>query len=327
MREIADLDALTGLSAVEEANVEVVFLNVGQGDATLVVDHGSASALVIDCPAGQEHVVEDALDERSCRLSMAIITHWDLDHFGGILGVLDRCDAVSLRYNHDTLLAHGKQARILAALRRLRDPRYAHIEFGDAKQGLTGEMGRIRYELLAPSHRQLTEAVSSFDRNLASGVVAIEANGTRVLVGGDADGRVWSRVIADGGSLRSDVFKWPHHGALRHTNATDDDQLLKAVEPSLVIFSMGTRNRYGHPLPSTVQLLTQQGVEIMCTQVTARCHSLLGSDSVPCAGSVSVMLTPGGVMNTAPSSATLSALIDGWTQPLCRHHKHDSREK
>ncbi|MGC4836317.1 ComEC/Rec2 family competence protein [Micromonospora vinacea] len=303
----------------EEANVEVLFLNVGQGDATLVVDHSTKEALLIDCPGGREHVVEQALNERGCKLAIALITHWDLDHFGGIVGVLDQCEAKTLRFNHETLLAHGNQGRVIATLRRLRDRRYNHIEFSDARQGLVGTIGAVRFELLAPSYRQLLHAVSSFDRNLASGVVLLDANGTRVLVGGDADGRVWSRILSEGTQIRSDVLKWPHHGAMRHTERHADDQkLLQAVEPSLVIFSAGSDNRYGHPLPATVRLVAQHEIGVMCTQVTERCHSGLHGPNTPCAGTVSLILSPGGRVTRSPDSPQLESLINGWSRPLCR---------
>ncbi|MER5338404.1 MBL fold metallo-hydrolase [Micromonospora sp. NPDC002717] len=305
--------------ATEAANVEVLFLNVGQGDSTLVVDYSTKEAILIDCPGGREHVVEQALSDRGCKLAVALITHWDLDHFGGIIGVLDQCGTKTLRFNHETLLAHGNQGRVLATLRRLRDQRYNHIEFSDARQGLVGTVGAVRFELLAPSYRQLLFAVSSFDRNLASGVVAIEANGTRVLVGGDADGRVWSRILSEGISVRSDFLKWPHHGAMRHTERhVDDQELLDAVEPSLVIFSAGSHNRYGHPLPSTVRLVANNNTDVICTQVTERCHSGLHEADTPCAGTVSLMLSPGGRVTRSPNGHRLAGLIDGWTQPLCR---------
>ncbi|MFY1674638.1 ComEC/Rec2 family competence protein [Plantactinospora sp. WMMB334] len=305
--------------STEQVNVEILFLDVGQGDATLVVDHATKEAILIDCPGGREYVVAQALRERACKLALALITHWDLDHFGGIIGVLDQCETKALRFNHETLLAHGKQGRVLATLRRLRDNRYNHIEFSDARQGFVGAVGAVRFELLAPSYRQLLYAVSSFDRNLASGVVAIEANGTRVLVGGDADGRVWSRILSEGTSIRSDALKWPHHGAMRHTERhVDDQQLLEAVEPSLVVFSAGSNNTYGHPLPSTVQLVAQHNIGIVCTQVTERCHFGLHGTDTPCAGTVSLMLSPGGRVTRSPNSVQLASLIDGWTRPLCR---------
>jgi competence protein ComEC len=320
MSETGDSTTTDTLSASSTTGVEIVFLDVGQGDATLVVDHGSKAALLIDCPAGREYVIEQALQERSCRLTTAIITHWDLDHFGGILGVLDGSDVESLRFNHDTLIAHGKETRIIATLRRLRDRRYNHIEFGDAKQGLTGFIGSVRYELLAPSHRQLLDAVSTSDRNLASGVVLVEANGTRVLIGGDADGRVWSRIIAEGIMIKAKALKWPHHGALKRTTGrVDDQQLLEAVEPSVVVFSAGSRNVYGHPLPAAVRRIAQRGIGVMCTQVTERCHAGLNQNDVACAGTVSLMLSPGGEVTSSPSMSKLAQLIDGWTRPLCRY--------
>ncbi len=298
--------------------VEVLFLNVGQGDATLAVDLGTRQALLIDCPSGREYVVEEALAHRSALLHTAIVTHWDFDHYGGVLNVLSRGDCQNFYYNHDCLIAEGRNARVKATLRRLRSPLYRDIDFGSAERDRSGRLGNLTYRLLAPTHRQLTDAVAAGDKNLGSAVVLLQAHGSRVLVGGDADGRVWRTVLSRPESIEAPVLRWPHHGAMRHQEATTDAGLLAAVQPELVVLSAGTNNSYKHPLPSTLDAVVARSTEVMCTQVTGKCHSALPSDEVPCAGSVSLVLAPNGIRQIDPSGERHRATVDKWDRPLCR---------
>src|SRR5262245_12921234 len=86
---------------VSDVTVSISFLDVGQGDATLVVDHPSRRAMLIDCPAGKEDVVEQALDRHGAELEVAVITHFDDDHSGGVVTLLETrfCPKLLTRVN------------------------------------------------------------------------------------------------------------------------------------------------------------------------------------------------------------------------------------
>jgi len=66
-------------------NVVVVFLDVGQGDCTVAIDNENGYAMLIDCPAGRGSDAIRALRSLGVsRLSLAFVSHSDMDHLGGI---------------------------------------------------------------------------------------------------------------------------------------------------------------------------------------------------------------------------------------------------
>lgn len=308
------------IRSIDQADLqgEVMFLDVGQGDATLVIDHGSKNAVLIDCPAGQERVVEAALDQSGSRLDTVIITHWDIDHFGGVLSLVGRRSCRRIMYNHDTLIAHGKNSTIMATLRRFLDDSLRHVQLAAAEAGFSDEIGCLKFELLAPSHAQLTQAVASSDRNLASGVVKICVASLRVLIGGDADGRVWRRLLDAGVDLEVDILKWPHHGGLGlSASNVDAPRLVTATRPGTVIFSVGSANRYNHPMPDAIHAVTTAGAEAVCTEATPQCHSA-AVRGTRCAGTVAVRVYPSGLHVRTPTVSDHRAVVDGWSSPVCR---------
>ncbi len=304
---------------LDSSTVEILFLDVGQGDATLAIDWQTLRALLIDCPAGKETVVEDAVESRGISLDTAIISHWDADHYGGIIQIVDTLGVRSLRYNYDTFFDGTRGARALAVHRRLADDRYRHLEMGNAEEGAVGKIGNLSYTIAAPSRQTLHRALVHRDRNLASSVVFLEAHGSKIIVAGDADGRVWKALVDKGVSLNSDVLRWPHHGALTHTNqGLDSAALLHHVSPTHVIVSVGSQNRYRHPQEGFIETIRDSNSHVMCTEVTPLCHSLSAREVRQCAGTVSVRLRQGGGILITPSIPKHRSTIAGWAHPRCQ---------
>ncbi len=306
----------------DSGDVEVHLLDVGQGDSTLIVDRRSNSALLVDCPSKGVRVVRDVLRTLGDPdVVGSILTHWDIDHYGGLLEVSLACGSQALYYNRDTILSYPIDKTVRrAALRKIaEEPFRSRIRHKPAQQGVHGVLGNFKWELLAPSHLSLTDAVINSDRNLGSGVLRGEAYGVRVLIGGDADGRVWQRMIDEGEDLRAEVLRWPHHGASMHqSNGTSAAVLLEAVRPDFVIISVGTRNRPGHPDPEMVQIASVNA-RLGCTEVTSHCHgSLPGKKGIECGGTLAFSLASDGSIEARGGWQGHDEIVDGWDRPMCR---------
>ena len=301
-------------------DVDVHVLDVGQGDCTLIVDHGSQSALLIDCPSkGGKVAIEALRGLGNPEVVGAILTHWDLDHYGGFLEVAAASNCRTLYYNNDTILAYPQDKTIRrAALRQLGEEPYASMRQESAERGDEGSLGAFRWKIIAPYHGDLNRAIVNFDRNLCSGVLRGEAHGISIIVGGDADGRVWQRLISESEDLRADILRWPHHGAkISHSDITASI-LLDCAQPKFTLISVGSRNRYGHPDPATVELAARRS-RMGCTQVTPQCHGLLdGRLGIPCGGTLSFRLKEGGIIETLGGWQHHGDVIDGWEKPMCR---------
>ncbi|MFE4691682.1 ComEC/Rec2 family competence protein [Streptomyces sp. NPDC056749] len=302
----------------KDASVEILFLDVGQGDATLAIDWSTSRGLLIDCPPGRESVVEDAVESRGIDLDTVIVSHWDMDHFGGIMPIIDSLGGRALRFNFDTMYEKDSKTKSFAVHRRLLDAKYESIEMGPAEEDHQGEIGNLTYKIVAPQRQHLLQALVTRDRNLASAVVLLEAHGSRVIVAGDADGRVWHRLIDRNVPLTAEVLRWPHHGAsIQDHRSVNNLRVLQATGAEHVVASLGTRNRYGHPTTGMVSDVNGLGARVICTEATSACHPFADGSAHPCAGTVAVHLYSDGTFSLNPTLSDHSSKISQWEHPIC----------
>src|SRR6266702_1505181 len=93
-------------------SVLVGFLDVGQGDCTLVADAGNQQVLVIDCPAGRSKEAGSALRRvGGSRISVAFVSHSDWDHLGGVYEVVNSVGVDEVRVNLDSVVADSPRER------------------------------------------------------------------------------------------------------------------------------------------------------------------------------------------------------------------------
>jgi len=248
------LFAAWGVSPSAEAGrgvAEVVFADVGQGDAALLRE-GSATLLIDggglpgrDVGAA---VLRPMLARRGVRgVDVALLTHADLDH---CLGLVDLAAYVAI----DEVWLPPDAARVACAARLA----------GQARRGVrvlaAGErrsLGAIRIDVLHPAIAS-REAGS----NRASLVVRIELGGRQLLFAGDLPGAEEIRLARENpAALHADLLKVAHHGSSSSSTAA----FLVAVSPRLAVISAGARNGFGHPAPAALERLAAAGARILRT--------------------------------------------------------------
>nr|BFE65452.1 ComEC/Rec2 family competence protein [Dactylosporangium thailandense] len=221
----------------------VVACDVGQGDA-LAVAAGPGAAVVVDTGPAPDPV--DACLRRLGvrRVPLLVISHFHVDHVGGLDGVL-RGRRV------DGLLAPafaepaGARSAVLA--------RGVAAVAAPAGSALT--VGAVRIDVLGPV-RPVTGTRS--DPNNNSLVLAVSAGGFRILLTGDAETEEQLSLL--GLDLHADVLKVAHHGS-----AYQAPEFLAAVRPRVALVSVGVGNDYGHPNPSLMAMLARDGIRVMRT--------------------------------------------------------------
>ncbi|WP_165803782.1 ComEC/Rec2 family competence protein [Mycobacteroides abscessus] len=309
--------------------VTAFFLDVGQGDCTLVVDSATNSALLIDCPSSGVSTLLSYLKDNSIVLQTLIVTHWDYDHYGGVARVMDAVPTASVYYNVQFWNTNGNNPRIRTTMKTFLDRDDAQSALRSAEVGAGGSVGdSVRWSLLAPTHAELTDASIKGNRNSGSVVVDIQAEGLRILIGGDAEESIWQRLLTEPLlSLSADILRWPHHGALLGTDGILGAKLIEAVSPKHVVISVGTNNVYGHPNQKTIQdaITTSR---VLCTQVNRVCLATphARNDAVvegavpltPCAGTI-VAQSLEGHLHVTPTTETHQQTIDSWPAPICQH--------
>lgn len=314
------------------------FFNVGQGDCTLIVDRASRHAILIDCPTWHVDSLKAALLQANVEIYAAIVTHWDLDHYGGLARISGAVRTNHVYYNHDTLFPEGKPGYgkyIKTTLQAFLDLTRSGTELHSLRYQDELNVGEVKLRFLAPTQAEVTQAYLAGNRNVASAVVAVEVGSLRALIGGDAVAATWRRLLGSSENLSADILRWPHHGAALHGGSEElIERVLEAVNPERVVISTGFGNRYLHPSREVVSLSKGRLAHVYCTQVTARCFgymtnseqdsagakSVLSTVTAPaCADTIRVTVSNSGI-DVSPSDKDHAAKVEEWPAPLCRHH-------
>jgi competence protein ComEC len=221
----------------------VSFLDVGQGDATLVQDgHGASVLLDAGPPEGAAYRQLRAAGVR--RLDLAVSTHQSRDHQGGFHEIFDRMPVGLLVEN-----AYGTRD---PDYRRLLAEADAHgIRHVPAQSGELLHVGRLTVEILGPPPRP-PEAPPPEDPN-PIGVAAIVSEGAfDMWLSADAE----SDAVLKYPLRPVEAMKVSHHGSAD----PGLPEVLERLQPRVAAIEVGAHNTYGHPTPATLAALRHAGV-------------------------------------------------------------------
>jgi competence protein ComEC len=218
------------------ATLTVTFLDVGQGDATLV-QHPDGSAVLFDGGPPESGVARLLRRAGVRRLSAVVMTHASRDHHGGLAEVVER-------FPVDLLLDGGdgtrdRDFRAIVAAARARGVRRV-----TALAPLTLRAGSLRIDVLSPSPRP--PGPPPEDPNPRAVVAVVSCDGFDLLLSGDAE----SEALLPLSLPDVDAMKLPHHGS----SDPGLPQVLDRLRPEIASIPVG-ENSYGHPAPSTLAAL------------------------------------------------------------------------
>jgi len=236
--------------ALQTGEVEIVVLDVGQGNSTVV--RTGHHALLYDAgpqfgpnaDSGNRIIVPYLRASGVRRLDGMIITHDDDDHWGGAASVLQAMPGLWLSTSLPDL-----------------DPLVVQSERpGRCEAGQRWEWDGVLFEMLHPTRASYEDPAAR--ENDHSCVLRIEAGGRRLLLPADIERRA-EAVLVNGqrDRIAADVLLVPHHGS--RTSSTPD--FLRGVSPRVVVIPVGYRNRFGHPHREVVQRYRDIGAHIYRT--------------------------------------------------------------
>lgn len=225
-------------SVMESNDRPALVLNMfAVGDGSCFLIRSGDEAVMFDCGSqgywqiGERSIVPalNALGVR--RIDTLMLSHADLDHYVGVLDVLDAIEVERVLVSPDVLREAIASPDYAAGylVKSIRDLGY---EPKPIEQGWSMKMGDATLEMLWPA-----PGYASKKNNNNSLVLAIEAAGRRVLLNGDIQDDAIRRLLATGQSLKADVTDLAHHGSF----VASSPDWLKAVDPSVVLQSAGPR--------------------------------------------------------------------------------------
>ncbi|SDF75022.1 DNA internalization-related competence protein ComEC/Rec2 [Sporolituus thermophilus] len=233
--------------------VRVHFIDVGQGDATLIttphrrailVDTGGKSGDVDGFDVGEQVVLPYLRHHGIRALDYLILTHGHSDHAGGAAAI-----AASLPVR--TALV-AQEERISPAMQAFLRGKKAAV----AVPAFTGQNIIIDGVSLTVVHAPVGGAA----RNEASVVVRVDYGRHSFLLTGDLE-KAQETVLVASGLAPCSVLKVGHHGSKTSTSP----EFLAALSPQYAVISVGYQNRFGHPHPETLARLDSQGVKVYRT--------------------------------------------------------------
>jgi len=224
-----------------DGRLHVVFLDVGQGDAIFIQTPSGRQVLVDGGPS--ETVLLSQLGRQmpfwDRTLDLVVLTHPDADHITGLVPVLERYQVETVVFREMEI-----ESEVYEYWLQLLETEGATVYRGEAGLRLTLDDG-LEMDVLHPGAELLEEA------NNNSVVTRLTYGQVSVLLPGDIEAEVEHRLVVEGAPLRSTVLKAAHHGSCSSTT----QEFLDAVDPEVVVISVGADNRFGHPCAEVVERL------------------------------------------------------------------------
>lgn len=249
--------------------LEVIFFDVGQGDAAFIETPERQQILIDGGPNGQ--VILEKLGEEmpfwDRTIDLVVLTHPEKDHMAGLIEVLKKYKIENIlwtgvvrdtaEYKEWVKLIKEEGANIVIARAGMR------ILGGSTSLQIWGrsdlDSSRTLLELLYPF--ESLEGKAMKDSNDTSIVAKLVFGETSFLFTGDATKSVERQLLHQVEQLNSDVLKVGHHGSKTSTSR----EFVEAVSPEIAVISAGKNNSYGHPHQEVLDNLA--GARIMRTDL------------------------------------------------------------
>lgn len=291
-----------------DGRTHVMALDIGQGDAILVVSPSGATALIDGGPDPERtlRALGAALPFHRRNLDLVVLTHPHQDHIAGLVDVLDRYrvgltlepgrpfdNPVYPRFQTDAAAEPGGRLAVARAGLVLRL---------DATTALT---------VLHPSEADAKAPLPDDDINNASVVLLLESGEFRALLTGDAELPVEGALLARGLLPPLTVLKVGHHGSESSTS----EALLDATRPMLALISCGIDNEYGHPTRQTLDRLVGRGIGTLRTDLQGTVEVTSDGRRVEARAGGRVLATL--ALASEPATA-LPGTISAWRFPTSR---------
>jgi competence protein ComEC len=221
----------------------VRFLDVGQGDATLI-QHPDGTAVLFDGGPPEAGVARLLRKAGVKRLAAVVATHASRDHHGGLVEVIRRFPVGALLDGGD-----GTADPAFQALLRQSAARGTRRVAATAPLTIELAGGALRVRLLWPPPRP--PGPPPEDPNPRALVALVSAGAFDLLLSADAE----SDTLLPLELPDIEAFKVPHHGS----SDPGLPAVLERLDPEVAAIEVGP-NTYGHPAPSTLAALERAGV-------------------------------------------------------------------
>lgn len=249
-------------SQAEAQPLSVHFIDVGQGDCTLIktekgnvlIDSGNAENGEDICIYLKNHNVTE--------IDYVVLTHPHSDHIGGAVKVIENIKVKNIimpRLPENLTPTSKTYTNLLKVIKENKVSVFASIT-GDKYT-----VGDVVLTVIAPVE-------NANDLNNMSVVVRADYGETSFLFQGDAESFSENLILKSKANIDCDVIKLGHHGS----NSSSTLQYIQTVSPKLAVISCGKDNSYGHPHEETISTLNNLDIKFLRTDFNG--NIIVGSD-------------------------------------------------
>lgn len=228
--------------------LRLIIFDVGQGLAvaaqtrhhTLLYDAGPDFS--DDADSGNRILIPALRASGINQLDGLMLTHDDTDHTGGAASVMQ---GMPIGWLSSSLTDGHALTQLAADNRRCTD-------------GQSWQWDGVSFEILHPD--ATSYAVAKIRDNNRGCVLRISTGNQHILLTADIEKESEQRLLKEhAGELPAALLVVPHHGS--KTSSTDG--FISAVSPNYAVFTVGYRNRFGHPKQEVLQRYAGSGAQLL----------------------------------------------------------------
>lgn len=250
-----------------DQSLRVTFLDIGQGDATF-----------IEFPDGQQMLVDCAIDARIIEalgrvmsfydrdIDYLVVTHPDLDHYGGCIDVLNRFTIGHIVYNG---LEKPYDDLWQAFNAELEEHQQAGKLYTLAEEQFVWDIASTTVNFLYPDHSivdnpNVPNVEKETGANDTSIIMKVTYGDQDVLLTGDAEEDLERYLVATyGEQLDVEILKAGHHGS----KTSSIPEFISSTRPIMAIASAGKNNKFKHPSRRVIKRFERAGVAFWQTDL------------------------------------------------------------
>lgn len=234
-------------STTESFIMEVHFIDVGQGDCTLV-KCGDKAMLIDAGDDSQGTAIQNYLQKQGVKkLDYLILTHPDADHIGGAPVIITKFE-IGKVFISNFEKDNNTYRKLIQALDEKR------LSYSTPKVGDSYTLESAQFTILAPNGTYQSP-------NNASIALLLKNGSNSFLFSGDAEEEAEADILKNGISLSADVYQVGHHGS----KTSSSQAFIEAIKPTWAVISCAEGNSYGHPHAQTLNTLRSMGIKVFRT--------------------------------------------------------------
>jgi beta-lactamase superfamily II metal-dependent hydrolase len=232
----------------ESMDLQVHFIDVGQGDSLLIQTPSDKTILIDGGPPEAGDKIVSYLEEQQIdSIDLLVATHPDIDHIGGLPYVMKEFKVKNI-LDSGKLHSTRTYAAYLHQIRKQNIP--VHIAMENEKIRLDPEL----------SIRVLNTYGATKSNNQSSIVLKLTYEEVDFLLMSDIE-MEQEKELMDKHDLQAEIIKVAHHGS----NTSTSSSFLQAVNPETALLTYSKENDFGHPVDRVIDNLNNINAMIYST--------------------------------------------------------------